>query len=162
MRRWLPFPAMSLFLLATWLVLNQSLAPGHVLLGAGLGVAIGLLFARFEPPRLRIRNRRALLALLVRVVGDIVASNAALLWAILSGRSQRVRSGFVSIPLQLTNPYGLAMLACIITSTPGTIWMSYRSREGVLLIHVFDLVDEGEWVRTITDRYERPLLEIFE
>lgn len=30
------------------------------------------------------------------------------------------------------------------------------------MIHVLDLVDEGEWVRTIKERYERHLLEIFE
>jgi len=162
MRRWLPFPAMSAFLLVTWLVLNQSLAPGHLLLGAGLGVALGLVFARFETPKLRIRNRRKLVGLFFRVLADIVASNVALLSTVLSGRARSVRSGFLEIPLQLTSPYGLAVLACIITSTPGTIWMSYRPRERTLLIHVFDLVDEAAWVRIIKQRYEAPLLEIFE
>ena len=68
----------------------------------------------------------------------------------------------VTIPLQLKDPYGLAILACIITATPGTIWMSYRPADGQLLIHVFDLIDETEWVRTVTQRYEAPLREIFE
>lgn len=162
MRRWLPFPAMSLFVFVTWLLLNQSLAPGHLLLASALAVALGFLFGRLEPPPLRIRRRGLLLRLAVRVVGDIVRSNLALLWVLLSGRTNKVTSGFVSIPLQLTNPYGLAVLACIVTSTPGTIWMSYRARDSVLLIHVFDLIDEAEWVRTITERYERPLREIFE
>ena len=30
------------------------------------------------------------------------------------------------------------------------------------MIHVLDLIDESEWVRTIKSRYERHLLEIFE
>ena len=30
------------------------------------------------------------------------------------------------------------------------------------MIHVLDLIDESEWVRTIKGRYERLLLEIFE
>lgn len=162
MRRWLPYPAMSLFVFAAWLVLGQSLAPGRVLLGAALGAAAGLLFQRLDPPPLRIRRRLLLLPLAARVFADIVRSNLALLWVLLSGRTGKVTSGFVSIPLQLTNPYGLAILACIITSTPGTIWMSYRARDSVLLIHVFDLIDETEWIRTITERYERPLREIFE
>ncbi|CAN7637528.1 Na+/H+ antiporter subunit E [Phenylobacterium sp. LjRoot219] len=162
MRRWLPYPAMSLFVFATWLVLNQSLAPGHLVLAAALAAAAGFLFVRLDPPPLRIRRRGLLLRLAVRVFGDIVRSNLALLWVLLSGRTSKVTSGFVSIPLQLTNPYGLAVLACIITSTPGTIWMSYRSRDNVLLIHVFDLIDETAWIRTITERYERPLREIFE
>jgi len=59
------------------------------------------------------------------------------------------------------NAYGLATLACIITSTPGTLWVDFNEASGTLTIHVLDLVDETEWVRTIKGRYERPLLEIF-
>lgn len=162
MRRWLPYPAMSLFLMATWLVLNQSLAPGHLLIGALLGLILGGAFGRLQPPPLRIRNRRRLLRLVFVVLGDVLRSNLALLRILIGGRMGSVTSGFVTIPLQLTDPYGLAVLACIITATPGTIWMSYRAREGLLLIHVFDLVDEVEWIRTITERYETPLREIFE
>lgn len=162
MKRWLPYPAMSLFVLATWLVLNQSLALGHILLGAGLGIGLGAAFGRLKPPPLRLRNRRRIPKLAAVVFADVIRSNIALFRIILSGRSRDVTSGFVSIPLQLTDRYGLAMLACIITATPGTIWMSYKSREQLLLIHVFDLVDEAEWIRTITDRYERPLRDIFE
>jgi hypothetical protein len=66
----------------------------------------------------------------------------------------------VDIPLELRNPYGLAMLAGIITSTPGTLWVAFDEASGVLTIHVFDLVDEAEWVRTIKGRYERLLLEM--
>jgi multicomponent K+:H+ antiporter subunit E len=31
-----------------------------------------------------------------------------------------------------------------------------------LIIHVLDLVDESDWIRTIKTRYEKLLLEIFE
>lgn len=161
MRRWLPFPTLSLFILATWLILNQSVAPGHLVLGSGLALALGLAFRTLQPPPLHIRRPRLLLRLAATVAFDIVRSNLALLRIILGGRSRDVTSGFVSIPLELTNPYGLAVLACIITATPGTIWMSYESQDRILLIHVFDLVDEEEWIRTVTHRYARPLEEIF-
>ena len=68
----------------------------------------------------------------------------------------------MNIPLDMRNPYGLAALACIITSTPGTLWVNFDAQKGALMIHVLDLVDEGEWIRTIKGRYERHLLEIFE
>lgn len=162
MRRWLPYPAMSLFLALTWLVLNQSLALGHLLIAGVLGLALADAFGRLEPPPLRIRNRRRLLRLAAIVLGDVIRSNFALMRVLIGGRAGSVTSGFVSIPLHLTDPYGLAALASIITATPGTIWMSYRADESRLLIHVFDLVDEAEWIRTITERYETPLREIFE
>lgn len=161
MRRWLPYPTLSLFIFVTWLVLNQSLAPGHLLLAAILGWLLGLGFGRLQPPPLRIRRRRLLLKLTGRVLLDIVRSNLALFRIIVSGRSRGVTSGFVQVPLELTNPYGLAVLACIITATPGTIWMSYEAQNRILLIHVFDLIDEDEWVRTVTQRYAHPLQEIF-
>ncbi|RYG00095.1 MAG: Na+/H+ antiporter subunit E, partial [Caulobacteraceae bacterium] len=88
--------------------------------------------------------------------------NYAVAKLIVRGQSRAVQSGFVSVPLRLTNPYALVVLACIITSTPGTIWVSYDAGRNILLIHVLDLVDETVWIRTIRDRYEHLLLEIFE
>lgn len=162
MTRWLPYPAFSVFILAVWLLLNQSLAAGHILLGSILGIVLAMLLRRLELPPLRIRKHHMLVVLACRVAWDIVRSNIAVFHIILSGRRRDVTSGFVRIPLSLTNGYGLAILACIITSTPGTLWISYESDERVLMIHVFDLVDEAEWIRTVTERYARPLMEVFE
>ena len=39
--RWLPYPLLSTALAGTWMVLNQSAAPGTILLGAVLGIAMG-------------------------------------------------------------------------------------------------------------------------
>jgi multicomponent K+:H+ antiporter subunit E len=68
----------------------------------------------------------------------------------------------MTIPLDLRDPYGLAVLACIITATPGTAWIEYAADSGILVIHVLDLVSEEEWVDLIKDRYESLLMEIFE
>src|SRR5690606_4348637 len=151
-RRWLPYPALTAFLLAVWLLFNQTLAPGQMLVGAVLGMGLAKVFDLLRPPRLRLRNHHKLLVLAFRVSLDIVRSNIAVAKIIVLGRSRRVTSGFVSVPLQLTDHYGLAVLACIITSTPGTIWVSYESQRSVLLIHVLDLQDEMAWIRTIGDR----------
>ncbi len=71
-------------------------------------------------------------------------------------------SGFVAIPLDLRDRTGLAVLSCIVTSTPGTAWVEYDPVSGILLIHVLDLVDKDEWVTLIKNRYEALLMEIFE
>jgi len=160
-RRWLPYPILSVLLLLIWLLLNQSVAPGTILLGALLGVALAKVFGLLRPPKARVRNYPLLGQLFVRVVYDIVRSNIAVARIILR-RDSRMQSGFVAIPLTLTDHYGLAVLACIITSTPGTIWVSYDSSVNILLIHVLDLVDEASWIDSIKQRYERPLLEIFQ
>ena len=160
-RRWLPYPILSALLLLIWLLLSQSVAPGTILLGALLGVALAKVFGLLRPPKARLRHYPLLGRLLVRVVCDIVRSNIAVARIILR-RDSRMQSGFVAIPLTLTDHHGLAVLACIITSTPGTIWVSYDSSANILLIHVLDLVDEASWIDSIKQRYERPLLEIFQ
>ncbi|CAM5464868.1 Na+/H+ antiporter subunit E [Rhodanobacter lindaniclasticus] len=160
-RRWLPHPLLSALLALLWLIFNQSVAPGTVLLGVVFGLVLGRMFDLLDPPQARLRHYPLLLRLFVRVVLDIVRSNIAVARIVLFN-TRPVHSGFVAIPLELTDRYGLAVLSCIITSTPGTIWVSYDSNANILLIHVLDLVDEAGWIDSIKQRYERPLLEVFQ
>jgi multicomponent K+:H+ antiporter subunit E len=73
-----------------------------------------------------------------------------------------VRSGFVRVPLDLEDPNGLAVLAMIVTFTPGTAWVQRSSNGRTLLLHVLERTDEATLVRFIKGRYERPLMEIFQ
>jgi multicomponent K+:H+ antiporter subunit E len=77
------------------------------------------------------------------------------------GRAQR-SAGFLALPLELRHPGGLAVVACIITATPGTSWVRYDSAANVVTIHVLDLVDADDWIRLFKQRYERLLMEIFQ
>lgn len=162
MIRWLPFPLLSLALFATWLLLNQSLATGQVILGAVLAVGGAFALAALGPPGIRLRRPGAILELSVVVLADIVRSNIAVARIILGPRQRGETAGFMTIPLDLRAPYGLAALAIIITSTPGTLWVQFDSVKGLLTIHVLDLIDENAWIAIIKQRYERRLMEIFE
>lgn len=163
MSRWLPYPRLAGLILIAWLLLNQTLAPSHMLLGALLALLSTKLLARLQPPPGYASRLWTMLALFVRVVLDIIRSNIAVAGIILRRRPERNRTaGFVHIALSSRHPYVLTTLACIITATPGTIWVDYEAASGVLIIHVLDLVDEEVWIDTITQRYERLLREIFE
>jgi multicomponent K+:H+ antiporter subunit E len=162
MIRILPFPMASVGLLILWLLLNQSFSPGHILLGSIAGLVGGWSLAALEVPKVRIRRPGVILRLLALVVTDIVRSNIAVARIILGLQKRPRIPGFVEIPLELRNPYGLSALACIITSTPGTVWADFDAAKGMLTIHVLDLIDKDEWIRTIKGRYERHLLVIFE
>lgn len=162
MKRWLPHPLVSLGLALIWLVLNQSLAPAQVLAAVIVGFAGGKLLARLQMPPTRFRRPRAILLLTGRVLWDILRSNLAVASIILVPGSRHAHSAFVRIPLKMRSPYGLATLGCIITAAPGTCWVDYDSASGMLLIHVLDMVDERQWVRTVQSRYEVLLMEIFE
>jgi multicomponent K+:H+ antiporter subunit E len=161
--KWLlPFPLVSACLLGLWLLLNQTLSVGQILLGSVLAVLGGWSMTALQPAKARIRHPGAIIRLLGLVIADIARSNIAVAQIILGPRHRKVTSGFMNIPLDLRDQYGLAVLACIITSTPGTLWVRFDPVRGTLMIHVLDLVDESAWIATIKGRYERLLLEIFE
>ena len=108
------------------------------------------------------RPQKALL-LLGLVFVDIVRSNIAVARIVLGLTGKRaIRSGFLEVPLDMRDPYGLAALATIVTSTPGTIWAGLSQDSATLTLHVLDLRDERASIDTIKQRYERLLMEIFE
>ncbi len=159
MKRWLPHPLMAAALWLAWLVLQQSLAPGTVLVGAILALLITQLWARLDPPRVRMRHVGKLALLAARVGMDILASNWAVARLIVTRHPYT--PAFVAIDLDVDRPAALAVLACIITATPGTIWASHDARRRRLLIHVLDAASADQLVANIKQRYEPPLKEVF-
>ena len=143
-----------------WLLLNQAVSLGHLLVGGAIALAGGWLLAALEVPKGRLQRLPPIFRLAGLVAFDVVRSNIAVALIVLGIEERDRKSGFVRVPLDLRQPYGLAMLACIITSTPGTLWVSFDETSGVLTIHVLDLIDESQWIGTIKGRYERLLLEI--
>jgi multicomponent K+:H+ antiporter subunit E len=161
MSRWLPSPLLFIALLGLWALLNESVAPGIIVVGGALAVGVACLFTALDPAKTGLRRPGAVLRLALAVLLEILRSNKAVAQIILGARRSQRRSGFVRIPLDTRNPYSLTALACIVTATPGTIWVEYESTENTMLLHVLDLIDETEWVEIIKDRYEKPLMEIF-
>ncbi|MDH6233935.1 multicomponent K+:H+ antiporter subunit E [Mesorhizobium soli] len=159
MRSVLPYPLLALSLLVMWILLN-GLSVGQLLLGGVVAVAASAVMAQLKPAKPRLRNWRAVMRLALILPVDIFRSNMAVSRQILAGTGGRKISGFVAIPLALRDRTGLAILACIITSTPGTAWVEYDSNRNTLLLHVLDLGSE-DWIKLIKTRYEQPLMEIF-
>jgi multicomponent K+:H+ antiporter subunit E len=161
MRRALPYPLLTASLLLMWMLLT-SFSLGQFLLGAVIAVAASCVMEALQPSKPSLRRWRLIPRLAGIVALDILRSNVAVAAIIVQGRRRHRVSGFVAIPLDLRDKTGLAVLSCIVTSTPGTAWIEYAHESGVLLIHVLDLVDEDEWVALIKNRYEAQLMEIFE
>ena len=162
MKRLFPAPWLSLALWLLWLVLNLSLSAGNLLLGAALGFLAPLMFAPLRPLPIHIRRPGVVIKLFFVVGRDVVASNIAVARGVLMAGKKPPRSRFIKIPLDLRDANGLAALSMITTVVPGTIWSELALDRSVLLLHVFDLDDEVQFIRHFKDTYERPLMEIFE
>jgi multicomponent K+:H+ antiporter subunit E len=156
-------PVLTGTLLVMWLLLNDSLSLGHVLLGLLFAVTLAWSSGALRPLTPRIRRAHLALVLLAFVLRDIVRSNIGVARIVLgSGAGRDAHSGFVKIPLDLKDPHGLAVLAGIVTATPGTVWVDHDAATSTLTLHVLDLKSETEWIDWIKGRYERLLMGIFE
>lgn len=162
MRYWFPYPLLTLSLLALWLLINQSLSTGHILLGSMLGISWAWIMVNLQPDKTRLRKFRRIAVLIGHVAIDVLRSNLAVMGVILRGGNRPVNSGFVAIDLSLRDDNALALLGCILTATPGTAWLEFDRQTGVLMIHVLDLENGERWAALIRRRYEAPLKEIFE
>jgi len=148
-------------LLILWLILQQSAGLGHILLGSAIAITASLAAAAIIPDRVTVRKPHLVIKLFFVASLDIIRSNLAVLLVLLHPRPQP-QAGFLEMKLELTDTFGLAVLACLITATPGSAWLEYNRSRNTVLIHVFDLVDAAEWENTIKSRYEALLLEIFQ
>ncbi len=162
LRRLLPTPLLSALLLVLWLLLARSLSAGHVLLGLLLGVLVPHSVAGFRPDAMRVRRPMVIARFVLTVGYDVVRSNFEVAFGVLAWRWRRPAYRFVQIPLDLRDPYGLAVLAMVTTVVPGTVWSEIALNRSALILHVWDAPDEERFVTYFKARYEQPLREIFE
>jgi multicomponent K+:H+ antiporter subunit E len=157
----IPHPLLSLALLLMWLLLNDFTL-GHLLLGSVVAIFGGWAMASLRPDKPKMKKWYLLPKLFLIVFVDIIRSNAAVALLMISGKHRKQTSGFITVPLEIEHPTALAIMAVILTSTPGSAWLAYDERRKTVLIHVLDLIDEEQWIENIKHRYERLLLEIIE
>ena len=162
MKRWVPSLPLSIALFAVWLLLNQSLEAATLASALVLAIAVPLLTEGLRPARVRMRKPWVALRLAGRASADMLHSALFVARRLLTRRTSRIASKFVNVPLELRDPNGLAVLAMIMCLTPGTAWGEISFDSSVLLIHVFDVEDEAAFIAMIKERYEHPLMEIFE
>lgn len=160
--RWLPHPLMSITLIVLWLLLNNSYAFGHVVLGTLLGVAIPWLTNRFWPEKPRIRKRRLFFKFFFGTfLYDVIVANVNVVRLILQPDIGKLQPRFIRIPLDTSDPLVITILANVISMTPGTVSSDLSDDKRTLIVHGLNVPDEQEAVREIKTRYEATLKEIF-
>lgn len=160
MRRLVRHPILSALLLAVWLLANNSVSPGQVLLGLVLALSIPALTHSFWPDAPVVRRYAPIPRLLAVVLWDVLVANLRVAVLVL-GPPQRLSPRFLVVPLTVEHPFSITTLAGIITLTPGTVSANLSGDRRTLLVHALSEEDVEGAVATIKERYERPILEIF-
>lgn len=157
---WFPHPILSTVLLVTWLLLNNTIAMGHVVLGAILGILIPWFTSAFWPEKICLGSLRVFLRFAAIVSYDIIIANVTVAKLILSPNDS-LKPNFLHIPLDIQHPLGISVLASTISLTPGTVSTDLSEDKKTLIVHALHVEDIDEEIATIKSRYERPLMEVF-
>lgn len=160
-KTWLPHPILSVTLLLTWLLLNNSFSVGQLLLGAILAWLIPLLTHPFWPESVCLRKPMTLVRFVLTVLWDIVVANFVVAKQILSS-NLKLQSTFLEVPLELKNPLAIGLLANTISLTPGTVSCQLSGDQKTLLVHALHSPQPQADIDLIKQRYERPLQKVFE
>lgn len=155
-----PQPIMTAAIAGLWAILEPDPGRGYLLLGVVLGIIIPWMTHGFWPGRPRIVRRWAGLRLFALVLFDILAANWHVARLVL-GPTKRLRPTFVTVPLNISDPFVASLLGSIVSLTPGTVSIEIDMREKTLFIHALDVDDEAALIASIKSRYETPLKEIF-
>lgn len=160
-RRLLPHPALSVLLVAVWMLLVNELTFGALFLALAFGVLVPLVTSRFWPDRPRIRFGPDAAAYVAIVLFDIIVANFQVAWIILTRRNRDLRSHWLVIPTALRSAEAITVLAGTISLTPGTVSSDISSDGRSLLVHALDVADPVAEVARIKQRYETRLLKVF-
>lgn len=156
----LPRPLLSVTVFLLWVVISSPVSAGLLVLGSLLAVAVPLITQAFwrDPPRL-VRPATAL-----HFVGVIAADVFTANWRVarqVIGPLCRLSPALVEVPLDLRDPFVVTLLASVVSLTPGTVAIDVDRQRWILLVHALDAPDPQALARTIKQRYELPLREIF-
>jgi multicomponent K+:H+ antiporter subunit E len=158
--RLFPMPLHSFMLLLVWLLLNNTVAPSHLVLGAFVAIVIPLLTSNMQDPQPSLHKPLTTLRYILMVVGDIITANFEVALLVI-GPSSRLKPAFIAVPLDIEHDLPITILASTVSLTPGTVSTEISEDKKWLYVHVLDLNGEDELIALIKHRYERPLMEIF-
>lgn len=161
LRKFLPHPGLSLLLILTWLMLVNEFKWGSLVFAAILAVILPLLTAPYWPNRPLIKNWPAGAEYVAIVLWDIVKSNITVALIVLFRPASKLNPLWVTVPLDVTSPEAITVLAGTITMTPGTVTADLSADGRSLLIHCLDATDADAIRDDIKSRYEARLQRIF-
>ncbi|PCJ84263.1 MAG: Na+/H+ antiporter subunit E [Thiotrichaceae bacterium] len=156
----LPHPILTIMLWLIWLLLNNTVSPGHIVLGLVFAVLIPLLTSGFWPEKVSIKSPLTLLKFLIIVLFDIIIANVMVAKLIL-GSNKNLKPAFFYIDLDIQTPLGISLLANTISLTPGTVSCDLSTDRRHLLVHALHVEDVPDAIKQIKQRYETPLKKVF-
>mgnify|MGYP001007797111 FL=1 len=162
MKRLFPHPFLTLTLIVLWFLLVNELKLGSLVLAAVLGTVIPLLTTAWWPDRPKVKHPLRLASYSLLVLWDVIVANFQVARIVLFMPRAKIQSAWITVPLDLTSPEAISLLAGTITMTPGTLTADMSACGRALLVHALHAPDPDATRDDIKARYESRLQRIFE
>lgn len=152
---------LNILLALAWAALTGHFTPLNVIVGFALGSAV------LWPAR-RIMGPSNYFVKLPRVIGlaafflrELLRANLKVAIHVVSPL-RHLTPGIVAVPLDVRSDVEIALLANMITLTPGTLSLDVSTDRRVLYVHVINLDSADQLRRDIKDGFERRIREVFQ
>lgn len=149
----------NLLLALLWMALMGSRQPVHFLLGFLLGYGALALLAPLAGTASYVRKLPHAVAFAAFFLKELVKANLRVAQDVVTPRALR-RPGVVAVPLSTRNANEIALLANLLTLTPGSVTLDVADDRSVLYVHCM-FVDDPEAVKAeIKNGFERRVMEL--
>jgi len=149
-----------LLLTLTWGAVNGELSAANLVVGFVLS---WVLLAILESADVTSAGYTSRIIVVVRFLGfflwELFLANVTVARSVVRPRLD-IRPGVVAVPLTVTTDLEITLLACLITLTPGTLALDVADDRSTLFVHALDVEDADAFRRSITDGFERRVLEL--
>ena len=155
----MPHRFISILVGLTWLMLSHSIDPCDLLIACVLAIVIPKLVNPFivSTPNIRWKGT---INLFFIVLWDIIVSNFVVAKLVL-GPKRNLTPKWFRVPLETKHEQVNALLAMIISTTPGTVSAGIDQERGDILVHALSSQDPEQDIAMIKQRYESRLIHIF-
>ena len=148
-----------LILALAWTALSGEVSMGGLAFAVGLGVAVSGLSRPLGPYPVFARLRPLkLVGFALFIAWEIVVANLRVA-AVVLGPRRLLRPAIVAIPLDVTRDDEIALLANLISLTPGTLSLDVSADRRTLYVHAMSTSSPQALRDEIKDGFERRLLE---
>jgi multicomponent Na+:H+ antiporter subunit E len=148
-------------LMSVWVSASGNLTIGNFITGFILGFVILLSTYRFTGKSLYPKKVYQIFSFLIFMIVEIMASNIKMARYLIS-KDIIARPGIIKIHLDIQNDAQIALLAGLITLTPGTITLEIAPDRSSMYIHSMFVNDRYNVEKNIKTRFEHKIMELFE
>lgn len=151
--------AVNLVLALIWMFAGGDVSLTAFTVGFVLGYAVLALLQPLLGHTTYFSKLPRLIGLAAFVLYELVLSSLRIAWDVVTPRAFRT-PGIVAVPLDAETDLEIAVVANLVTLTPGTLSLEVIESPRTLYVHSMFAHDPAEVRATIKKRFEAPVLEL--